>query len=278
MTKAIDLIKPYTRPITVWVEDPVTSEYLFDCWNLPVITCRTGGSCESISVMIHDAVQRNEANVFGIVDRDFRATNAADWLDLTKDIRCFVLPAHETENYLLDPEALAGCDVNNRGHSPAEIEARMKARARQLVWWMACRHTIKRISRMCIDDFIDIPNPGAIVDLASAADHITGHAWFARFPAEAAQIVAAGNIADWISEAHAFYTDDLAGGAWRTTFSGKEIFRDVRGFIYQPPKRATRSNYDVDVAKSVARWQLANHRIPTDISNLLKALQDRGLR
>ena len=127
-----------------------------------------GGSCESVGVMVHDAAQRSEANVFGVVDRDFRETNAPHWLDMTREIRCFVLPAHEIENYSLDAEALANCDANNRGRSQAGVEARMKARAQQLAWWMACRRTIKRISRLCVDGFINMPNPGLIVDMASA--------------------------------------------------------------------------------------------------------------
>ena len=57
----------------------------------------------------------------------------------------------------------------------------------------------------------------------------------------------------------------------------KEIFRDVRGFVYQPPKKATPPTYDVDLAKSVARWQVANNRVPPDITNLLAALQARAI-
>ena len=277
MTKPIDLLKPYTPRITAWVEDALASEYLCDCWNVSTISCRPGGSCESIAVMVHDAATRHEANVFGVVDRDFRESNAAQWTDLTQDIRCFVLPAHEIENYLLDAEALAGCDANNQGRSQAAIEARMQARAQQLVWWMACRHTIKRIDGLCTGGFLDTPSPGAIVDLASAASHITGHAWFAKFPADSAQIVAAGNVANWVNQAHAFYATDLAGDAWKISFSGKEVFRDAHGFIYRPPKKATSPNYDVDVAKSVARWQVAQNRIPADITNLLAALQARAI-
>ncbi len=159
MTKSINVVKPYTPQITAWVEDALVSEYLFDCWNVPGISCRMGGSCESITVMVHDAELRSEANVFGVVDRDFRETNEPHWMDMGREIRCFVLPVHEIENYLLDAEALAGCDANNRGRSQAGIEARMKSRAQQLVWWMACRYTIKRISRTCIDGFLDTPNP-----------------------------------------------------------------------------------------------------------------------
>lgn len=277
MTKSIGLITPYSRRITAWVEDALASEYLFDCWNVPTIACRMGGSCESIKVMVHDAAQRSQANVFGVVDRDFRETNAPHWMDFAQDIRCFVLPAHEIENYLLNAEALAGCDLNNRGRSQADIETRMRGRAQQLIWWMACRHTMKRIGGLCIDGFIDTPSPGTIADLASAAGHITDHPWFTRFPGDSAQIVAAGNVANWVNDAYVLYAADLADDAWKSSFSGKEIFRDVRGFIYQPPKKATPPSYDVDVAKSVARWQVANNCVPSDITNLLAALQARAI-
>ena len=277
MTKSIGLITPYTRSITAWVEDAVTGEYLFDCWNVPTIGYRAGGSCRSIEVMVHDAAHRSEANVFGVVDRDFRVTNEPHWMDLSQNVRCFILPAHEIENYSLDAEALAGCDANTYRRSPAAIESRMKAKAQQLVWWMACRRTIKRIDALCVDGFIDTPSPGAIVDLASAAGHITSHAWFARFPADSAQIIAAGNVAHWVDEAQQQYAADLASDAWKITFAGKRIFHDVRGFIYQPPTQATQLDYDVDLAKSVARWQVANNRVPPDITNLLAAFQARAI-
>jgi hypothetical protein len=265
----------YRGPINVWVEDVLTREYLHGVWGDPNVRFLIAASNEGISRVVEDARASGLRNVFGVADRDFARSNMADWNDPAKDPRRFIPPVHEMENYLLDAEALAETAVNNEKKSRAEIEGRMKERAGQLAWWMACRHVLWRIRSLCLDGFPAHPKSADISERASAVNYIVTNPWYARFPAGASDIGDAAKIEDWLAEAHAQYEQDLQTGAWRQTFSGKEIFRDVRTFVYHPKKSASPAQHDVDVAKTIAAWQLANDRIPPDLVNLLKSLRAR---
>jgi hypothetical protein len=273
VTAAVDLPKLYRRAINLWVEDALTSEYLQDAWGIADLLCLISGSSDSIRPAVRDAQRNGIANVFGVVDRDFYETNYAKWGNL--ESRYFVLPVHELENYLLDPAALAGCDTNNNARAEAEIVVHVRARAEALVWWMACRHTIKRLRRMCWDNFIPVPKTSNVIDLKSACEHITNTDWYAGFAGNAAQISTPGQIERWTKEAAAAYTADLGTDEWRRSFAGKELFRHARGYIYQPPQSAPASTYDIDVAKSVAKWQVQNDRVPVEVSRLLAEIRNK---
>ena len=79
----------------------------------------------------------------------------------------------------------------------------------------------------------------------------------------------------WVTEVEAGYAADLANSNWRRSFAGKELLRVARGYIYQPPNRAPLSAYDLDVAKSVAKWQVDNGRVPAELKELLTAIQNK---
>ena len=270
MTAAIDLPKLYRYPVNIWVEDALTSEYLRDLWNDPSILCLIGGSTDCIAPAVQDARRNGMENVFGIADRDFGNTNYAKWDD--PDVRIFVLPVHEAENYVIDVAALAGSDANTNGRQPADIEHQMHQRATGLLWWMAFRHTLKRIRNLCWDNFIPLPKPSEVNSLQSAVEHIVTLDWYRDFPGYAANIVAPVKIEEWLNVAATDYSADLNNGNWKRTFSGKELLRVARGFIYEPPDRASQTDYDIDVAKSVAKWQVANGAVPAELNDLQGAI------
>jgi hypothetical protein len=273
MTAAIDLPKLYRQAINLWVEDSLTSEYLKDVWGISNLLCLISGSSDSVEPAVKDAQRNGVTNVFGVVDRDFYETNYANWGN--PEMRYFVLPVHELENYLIDPAALAGCDANNNNRTEAEIAARMRDRALKLLWWMACRHTMKRLRRICWDNFIPVPKASQVTDLRSACNHIISTDWYSTFPANVAQITNPAQVQTWVEDAAATYSADLGTEAWRRSFAGKELFRHVRGYIYQPPQPANSSVYDTDVAKSVAKWQVDNGQIPPELNDLLTAIQSK---
>lgn len=273
MTVAIDLPKLYRRAINVWVEDALTSEYLRDVWRAPQVLCLISGSTDSIRPAVHDARRHRQANVFGICDRDFHETNYQRWAN--PDVWVFVLPVHEMENYVIDPAALAGSEANTNGRTQPAIEMRMRERATELVWWMACRHTIKRLRNLCWDNFIPVPKPTGVTDLRSAVEHIVNSNWYGGFPGNTAQIVQPTQIEAWVAEAESGYAADLANGNWLRSFAGKELLRVARGYIYQQPRPAPSSAQDLDVAKSVASWQVENGRVPSELNELLAAIQDK---
>jgi len=122
----------------------------------------------------------------------------------------------------------------------------------------------------CLDERVS-----GVSDLASACSHITSSDWYASFRGNATQIGSPEQIELWIQEAADAYTADLDTDDWQRSFAGKELFRHVRGYIYQPPLPASPATYDIDVAKSVARWQVVNDRVPSELSELLAAIQSR---
>lgn len=273
MTTVIDLPKLYRARINLWVEDALTSEYLKDIWRISNLLCLISGTSDSVEPAVRDAVSNGISNVFGVVDRDFYETNYQNWANAA--LRYFVLPVHEIENYLVDPAALAGCDANTNNRSEADIGAKLYGRATEILWWMACRHTIKRLRKMCWDNFIPVPRISDVTGLQSACDHITNTDWYSTFAASAAQITNPAAVASWINDAAMAYTADLGTDNWRRSFAGKELFRHARGYIYQPPQPGRTSMYDIDVAKSVALWQFDNRQIPADLNDLLAAIQNK---
>ena len=47
------------------------------------------------------------------------------------------------------------------------------------------------------------------------------------------------------------------------------------GDIYQPPKRAPLSACDLDVAKSVVKWQVDNGRVPDELNQLVATIRNK---
>jgi hypothetical protein len=99
----------YRGTINLWVEDELTREYLSEIWNDPSVAFLIGGGNEGVRAIVEDAEKAGYRSVFALVDRDYRPSNQAGWLDPSKTFRTFILPVHEVENYLLDAAALASC-------------------------------------------------------------------------------------------------------------------------------------------------------------------------
>ena len=72
----------------------------------------------------------------------------------------------------------------------------------------------------------------------------------------------------------------LRDGSWRIDFSGKEFLRVIGSRIFNraiAPRanQPSPAEFDTDLAKSIAAWQIANGAVPTDLSDLLAALKAR---
>jgi hypothetical protein len=81
-----------------------------------------------------------------------------------------------------------------------------------------------------------------------------------------------------LTDAHATATTDLGNGQWRTTFSGKALFRELHYWLYTPPAGASPSaaERDRDLARSVARWQHTNNLVPAEVRQLRECLRRRA--
>ncbi len=276
----LDLSIPSAAIMVLWVEDSLTREYLRAVWGSSAgIAFRLGGGNDGVRAIVKAFQEEGHRNVFGRTDRDFRPSNRADWLNPAKTFRTFVLPVHEVENYLLDPRALHASRYQNRGLNAADIEARMDSRAAQLCWWAACRDVIAELKRRFREPFVPDPSQ-SVIDGSSAHAHICGSDWFVKLGTEAGR--SAADVHSLLAAAHGEARGRLADGTWRQEFAGKEVLRDVAGWICDRTKipRFPRpdSEFHADLAKGVAAWQVANGAVPPDLSVLRTALEARIAR
>ena len=277
MTCTADLPRLYRGQINLWVEDSVTHQYLEELWLGSPVQFLIGGGSSGVSAVVSDAQANGYSNVFGLVDRDFGPTNYRHWNDEAKGFHRFVLPVFELENYLLDARSLAESDVNTAGKTRADIEALMRDRASELVWWMTCRDVIGRLRECVLDDFMKQPKWTDVADLAAAEAYILRSQWHASISSRVDRIAPETKVREMLEDAHGQYDSQLASGEWLRTFSGKEILRHVRSRVYNPPVRpASQSHLDADVAKSVARRQVDSKRIPRELADLLTALKRKA--
>ncbi len=259
--------------IILWVEDPFTRDYLTKLWgDPPEIAFLISGGNSSISPMIQGAEREGFRHVFGLVDRDFGHTNIHNWNN-TPGPGVFYLPRHEVENYPLDAGAIQGCALNNRGRSRQDVETELSRLAAQQPIWLACRRVLSDIRRSIQNDFPQHPAIVNVPTIADAEQHIISSPLFTRLPADVTNWTQAGTVLAALQSAEAAYNADLTSGAWRTEFSGKEIFRRVRDYVYQPPQNP--GNPDSDLAKMIGEWQHTNNQVPTDLAQLRSALRVR---
>ena len=270
----------YSGQINLWVEDSLTRSYLDALWNDPAVKFLIGGGRDGVGAILKDAEGAGYTNVFGVIDRDFGASNVADWMSSAKTSRKFVLPVHEVENYLLDSSALHASRYQNRSLDVVAIEDRMVAKAKQLCWWSACREAIAELKRRFREDFVPDPNQ-SVVDEATARAHICGSMWFGRLATELGRSSEA-DVHVLLANSHVAANARLVDGTWREDFAGKEILRDVAGWMCDrttiPKFPASDVEYYADLAKEIAASQIANNTAPTDLINLLSALKARIAR
>uniref|UniRef100_UPI0013EA21D6 DUF4435 domain-containing protein n=1 Tax=Aquisphaera insulae TaxID=2712864 RepID=UPI0013EA21D6 len=260
----------YRGKINLWVEDALTREYLSAVWKAdPDVHFLIGGGNEGVRAIIKDAEDAGFVNVFGVTDRDFRPTNRDDWKNPSKTFRTFVLPVHELENYLLDSDAIQSSRLNNQGLDAPQIEGAMKKRAGELCWWAACRDVVAEIKRRFRDRFISDP-PCSPADLATSKKHICDSPWFQKLSSEVARS-SESEIEKLLQEKHGVAQESLANGTWRQDFAGKEIFRDACSRICdrtQLKRGMSPTEFDIDLTKDVAAYQVKASTVPSDLVEL----------
>ncbi|HKI21650.1 MAG TPA: hypothetical protein VKA15_27405 [Isosphaeraceae bacterium] len=267
----------YNGEINLWVEDDLTRAYLGALWNDSAVKFLIGGGRDGVGAILKDADDAGYTNVFGLTDRDFRPSNVADWTNPAKTFRKFVLPVHEVENYLLDASALQASRYQNRGLQATAIEARMVSKSQQLCWWAACRDVIAELKQRFSDSFVPDPKQ-SVIDEATARAHICESPWFRKLPTETGRSSEA-DVHALLGVAYAAASGRLADGSWRQEFAGKEILRDVAGWMCDrtviPKFPSTDMEFYSDLAKAIAGWQVANNAVPIDLAELLAALKAR---
>ncbi len=267
----------YRGAINLWVEDELTRAYLSAVWNTPTVAFFIGGGNEGVRAVVKDAEESGFTNVFALIDRDFRRTNKPHWFVAGKTGRTFVPPLHEIENYLLDAGALAASRFNNLKKTADEIESVMRVAAGRLLWWAARRDVVAELRRRFREGFLSDPNCDVSSD-AQAHGHICSSPWFQKLAHECGRTTEA-EVDQLLSTARALADQSLADGSWKLEFAGKEILRDVGIRICDrtkfPGYKPSAAEFDGDLAKEVGAWQRDNNAVPSDLTDLLVALQQR---
>lgn len=266
----------YRGRINLWVEDALSLEYLSALWNDPDVAFFIGGGNEGVRAVVEDAKAAKYANVFGVIDRDFRESNQANWRDETRDFRVFILPVHEIENYLLDAQALHQSRFNNRRLPADKLEKLIKQAADRLVYWALCRDVLAELKRRFREPFVPDP-PRNLDSFESAKIHICNHPWFKKLAHEVERI-SETDIVGLLNDGFQDCQARLDDGRWRSDFAGKEIFRDIGSRIFDRRKSRFPVEFDNDLAKDIAAAQVAANSVPPDLTELLAALKRRIAR
>jgi hypothetical protein len=255
----------YRGSINLWVEDALSREYLSTLWNDPSAAFFVGGGNEGVRAIVKDAEVAGFANVFAVTDGDFRPTNQAGWNDSAKTFRTFVLPVHEIENYLLDSRALHASRFSNLGLPEIEIERLMVAEAGRLCWWAACLDVVAELKRRFREPFVSDP-PSE---------------WFKKLDSETAK-TKESDIDRLLNDGFEKAQNRVKDGSWRINFAGKEIFRGIGSRICDRQRmrgyKPTPAEFDIDLAKDIAAWQVKSRSVPPDLTDLLAALKARIAR
>ncbi len=279
MTATADLPGFYRGAINLWVEDPLVRDYLREAWaGDPAVVFYVGGGREGVLAIVKEAEEAGLRNVFAYVDRDLYETNRPDWTDPNKTSRRFVASVHEIENFLLDEEALAGCRLNTGNRTCDEIRDRLQQRAAELDWWMACRRVIVEIREGFWKGFPAHPNPSQVNSQSTAEQYLRSSPWLDTLPQRTAGLRPA-DVSDRLAAEYRVTRQQIADGSWKTQFSGRELFRSIRGWVYTVQQSASSpSVLDADLANSVGRWQADNQRVPQELADLLAAMKVRAIR
>jgi hypothetical protein len=228
----------------------------------------------TVQGVVEELRRHGNDNVFGLVDRDSGTSNATRWSGQHGPPDILRPDCHEIENVLLDWQALEGCDLNRQRHNrtAAEIERVARTEAAKQPWWLACRKCLADRQAKLGDGFPRVPRLDAVADFQPAFDYIAGSDWYQNLPTTMAEITDEPRLEQELRDAHQAYSDDLTSGAWSSSYSGKEIYRVLLSRIHDVA-RTVSPEPDVDLAKSVARWQRENGSVPFAIDQIRTALK-----
>lgn len=268
-----DLPSLYRRArIILWVEDVQTRQYLDTIWRTGDIAYLIGGSADTIRGVTEDAVRSAFTHVFGLCDRDFGRSNRSRWSRMADVERVYRLDAHEVENLLLDASAIAGCRFNTAGRSEAEIEAFLLGEARAMCWWMATRHAVSELQTIATRAFPGHPTRPRARDRASARRHILDSGWVRTTAPDLPTEITEPAIDARLDAAYTACRDDLKSGAWRRSFSGKELFTAVDAFVFT---RGRIKGSRMILARAIADQQRASGSVDPMLGELRDALLAR---
>lgn len=218
--------------------------------------------------------------MFGFRDQDFIQSNQDNWLDSSKNPTVFVPSVHEVENLLLDFDGLAALDANYNRQARAAGDPLDRAYqlAREALWWMAAKATIADVQERITDGFPKHPKLGiAAMANRSAAQAELDRLLLSSEWGTAIRALVPQLTQSWIADRFAQHEVDLRGHledeSWRRTWSGKELWKRVVGYMLNSKVSAA---IQLDFAKGLAEHQRANSSVDPSMIDLRAALRKRA--
>lgn len=271
MSTDIDALYKNAKAV-LWVEDPETRAWLNAVWQglAPTILVLVAGGRSNVIAVCEQAKNAGYRHIFGLVDQDFGTSNRHRWESLDSKERVYRLDVHEIENLLLDSAALAGCVLNTGKRKASDIDSRLVETARSRLCWVACTRFLADTRRDAIDGFPSDPN--TIASLADAEAYVNSSDWFSKTADCCPALATTAAVSTALQAAHDAATAALADGSWKTTFPGKQLFAEIRGYVHQNAKGV---GARIDLVKAVGAWQRTNGRPPPQASELHTAILKR---
>ena len=255
----------------LWVEDPETRAWLNAVWEglAPNILVLVAGGRSNVIAVCEQAKDAGYRHIFGLIDQDFGTSNRQRWASLDSNERVYRLDVHEIENLLLDSAALAGCDLNTGKRTASDIDSRLVETAGARLCWVACTRFLADTRRDATNGFP--PDPRTIASLADAEAYVNDSAWFSKTADGCPALATTAAVSAALQAAHDVATAALTDGSWKTTFPGKQLFGEIRGYVHQ---NARGVGARIDLVKAVGAWQRTN-RLPPQVSELRDAIRAR---
>jgi hypothetical protein len=268
----------YRGPLNVWVEDALSHAVLTYLWADSQINVIEANGKPGVQHMVQASPVPLRCQVHGIVDRDFDDGDESDWP--RPEHRVLRTPTHEMENLLLDFEILA---TLSKGESAEQIRTRAHARAREILFWMVYKAVLRDMQGHLAGGFPGDAPQDALRSVDAVEQRLSEHAYWGEHGARWARWSEPRERSQTVRARHDLLQAELDGEGWRSTFSGKELFRylrsHVRGLDETParPPQPTDTDRDLNLAKRIARKMrepLGN--IPPAITRMRETLRTKA--
>ena len=264
------------------VEDPRTYEYfsaLFVNETSQIQVVPVGGS-DGVQGLVNASWQRDARSpihAFGWTDRDFGLDNIAKWSDRNNHL--FRGTFHEIENYLLDWDALSGCELAMRyGKGDVDYRAECHKIANGMLYEVICDHVLYNLRAEYCNGFPSDPSSSkqSVCSRADVENYLINNNWLQGRSNTVGILFSESELKTRIDVAETLYTDALSStnDDWVKIFPGKEIFEQLRCKVYTGKREKGGCVVDNDLVKSIASYQNL-HGVPNELSMFMAELKRR---
>lgn len=268
--------------VNLWVEDPLTRDYLSAVWpDAPFHYLIAGGKEGARAMAMRAQAERVSLSVFAIVDRDLGTDNEVRWSDPGWTAVVYRPRVLEVENFLLDEASLAQAAGNAKALPAAELHRLLLARAQHLTWWMTCKRVLAELNAIRNGPFPPDQSAhpdatgGGVSSEAQAVALLRDCAWATTTLAELGRELADAALRQRVQRAHQEVQSWLTGEDWRDRFSGKELFDWVYGQV-RDGARGRRAATREALAAEVGSIQRRDGRVPPSLVALEASIRRRA--